>query len=47
MSLLFHLYDSDNEGDNDEDGDEARPDTVQMALMRYLIFAENIVGSSA
>ncbi|XP_074605915.1 coiled-coil domain-containing protein 87-like [Acropora palmata] len=34
MSLLFHLYDSDNEDDNDEDGDEARPDTVQMALMR-------------
>ncbi|XP_015772291.1 PREDICTED: coiled-coil domain-containing protein 87-like [Acropora digitifera] len=33
MSLLFHLYDSDNEDDNDEDGDEARPDTVQMALM--------------
>ena len=34
MSLLFHLYDSDNDDDNDEDGDEARPDTVQMALMR-------------
>ena len=43
MSLLFHLYDSDNEDDNDEDGDEARPDTVQMALMRYLRFADNTV----
>lgn len=47
MSLLFHLYDSDNEGDDDEDGDEARPDTVQMALMRYLLFAGNVVRSSA
>ena len=47
MSLLFHLYDSDNEGDNDEDGDEARPDTVQMALMRYLLLADNTVRSSA
>lgn len=43
MSLLFHLYDSDNEDDNDEDGDEARPDTVQMALMRYLLFTDNTV----
>lgn len=34
MSLLFHLYDSDNEDDDEEDGGEARPDTVQMALIR-------------
>jgi len=34
MSLLFHLYDSDNEADDEEDGDEARPDTIQMALIR-------------
>ena len=43
MSLLFHLYDSDNEDGNDEDGDEARPDTVQMALMRYLLFTDNTI----
>ncbi|XP_058945036.2 coiled-coil domain-containing protein 87 isoform X1 [Pocillopora verrucosa] len=34
LSLLFHLYDSDHEADDGEDGDEARPDTVQMALLR-------------
>ena len=34
MSLLFHLYDSDHEADDEEDGDEARPDTIQMALLR-------------
>lgn len=34
MSLLFHLYDSDHEADSEEDGDEARPDTIQMALIR-------------
>lgn len=34
MSLLFHLYDSDHEADDGEDGDEARPDTIQMALLR-------------
>lgn len=34
MSLLFHLYDSDNEADDEEDGDETRPDTIQMALIR-------------
>ncbi|XP_020621129.1 coiled-coil domain-containing protein 87-like [Orbicella faveolata] len=34
MSLLFHLYDSDHEADDEDDGDEARPDTIQMALLR-------------
>ena len=34
MSLLFHLYDSDSEVDDEEGGDEARPDTIQLALMR-------------
>lgn len=35
MSLLFHLYDSDNEDDGEGDGNEDRPDTLQMALIRY------------
>lgn len=34
MSLLFHLYDSDHEADDEDNGDEARPDTIQMALLR-------------
>ena len=46
MSLLFHLYDSDNEDDDEEDGGEARPDTVQMALIRYLL-ANNVLLNSA
>lgn len=37
MSLLFHLYDSDNEDDGEGDGNEDRPDTLQMALIRYLL----------
>ena len=35
MSLLFHLYDSDNEDDGEGDGNEDRPDTLQIALIRY------------
>ena len=35
MSLLFHLYDSDNEDDGEGDGNEDRPDSLQMALIRY------------
>lgn len=35
MSLLFHLYDSDNEDGGEGDGNEDRPDTLQMALIRY------------
>jgi len=37
MSLLFHLYDSDNDDDGEGDGNEDRPDTLQMALIRYLL----------
>ena len=35
MSLLFHLYDSDDEDDGEGEGNEDRPDTLQMALIRY------------
>ena len=35
MSLLFHLYDSDNEDGGEGEGNEDRPDTLQMALIRY------------
>ena len=35
MSLLFHLYDSDNEDGGEGEGNEDRPNTLQMALIRY------------
>ena len=37
MSLLFHLYDSDNEDGGEGDGNEDRPNTLQMALIRYTL----------
>ena len=33
LSLVFHLYDSDQDSDSEAEG-AARPDTIQMALSR-------------